>query len=55
MKLDSAQKQVLLDFISENWNQFVEHIAERESGTDEEVEAMADAIHEGLSEEVMLG
>ncbi|MGL5093675.1 MAG: hypothetical protein ACRC8B_22705 [Aeromonas sobria] len=55
MKLDSTQKQALLDFISENWNQFVEHMASREPGTDEEVEEKADAIHEGLTEEVMYG
>ncbi|AWH15068.1 hypothetical protein [Aeromonas phage 85AhydR10PP] len=55
MKLDSDQKQSILDFISENWNQFVEHVAGRECATTELAEGLAEEIVECLEEEVMIG
>ncbi|ANZ52186.1 hypothetical protein Ahp2_04 [Aeromonas phage Ahp2] len=53
MKLDSDQNQTLLTFISENWEQFVGHVAGHNGVTEEEAEELADAISEALEEAVM--
>ncbi|MGL5286140.1 MAG: hypothetical protein ACRC8D_08375 [Aeromonas sp.] len=53
MKLDSDQKQTILDFIGENWEQFVGTVAGREGISEEEAEPKAEAIIEALEEEVM--
>lgn len=55
MKLDSQQKQSLLDFISENWEQFIAHVEGREMVERDRAEEMAEEISDALTQEVMYG
>lgn len=55
MKLTAEHKQSLLDFIGENWEQFVTHVENREMVTRELAEELADEIHDILTEEVQYG
>lgn len=55
MKLDSEQKQLISNFIGENWEQFVSHVAGHNGITEEEAEELAEGISEALENEAMYG
>ncbi|APU01145.1 hypothetical protein [Aeromonas phage 32] len=55
MKLDGTQKQHLLNFIEENWEQFVQHMAGSLGITEEEADPISEELAETLTEEVQYG
>ncbi|MGL4755206.1 MAG: hypothetical protein ACRCXB_22840 [Aeromonadaceae bacterium] len=55
MRLDSDQKQTILDFVNEHWENFVATVAGREGISEEEAEPKAEAIVEALEEESLYG
>ncbi|APU00393.1 hypothetical protein [Aeromonas phage 3] len=55
MKMTSDHKLCIKNFIDENWEQFVAHVAGEAGVTEEEAEGLAEELTEALEEEVMYG